>query len=272
MNSLLKFFPVLFLILSCATLSYAATVQWESISDKVSVLIEKKEFLKAEEMAKAAMKIAREDYPEGHPASIFSLQNLGFVYFVKGEYEKTKACYEQALELSLKSTLANDYVKARSHYLLGDELKRENNLKGAKHLYMSGLPYQVSAQGSSDPEVGGVYEKLGNMSMDLGEYGEAIDFYRKQVRVAEYHVGSTHFATAGAYNNLGFALSKQKKYPEAEQYFQKALLITEREVGKDSLAAAGILDNIADLKEGLGQNDKANRLRIRSDEIKNKNN
>lgn len=123
-----------------------------------------------ENLDRAGMKTAGETYLdqalELKGNSRYHLTNRGYIYYLRGEYEKAKEQLSQAVAIEQKEgedDKAELYL-AQTAEKLGDEQT------AAKY-------YQSYAENHADDAV--VLEELGNMAMEKENYSDALSYYRK---------------------------------------------------------------------------------------------
>ena len=125
--------------------------------------------------------------------------NLGLIYEERGDYEKARRCYLDALRIAPEFTLA--YAN------LGNLLVKEGQLEEARQMYQKGL--------ETNPEDAGLHNALGYLLARLGETDLARAHYREALAVAP------EFALA--HNNLGNLLKAQGKLAEAAKAYASAI-------------------------------------------------
>jgi len=135
------------------------------------------------------------------PESARVTNNLGIVYYQKGQKQKGIQLFKRAIQL--ESKYFNAYVN------LGNALRYEKKYEETKQLYEKAL--------SMRPNDAGIINNLGNVYQDQGQLKEALQYYLKAISINPYLVSSI--------NNVGLVYHKLGQHPEAKKYFQQAVNI-----------------------------------------------
>ncbi|HYI02609.1 tetratricopeptide repeat protein, partial [Hyalangium sp.] len=77
-----------------------------------------------------------------------------------------------------------------------------------------------------------------------GDYGGALEHYRRALEIDEKALGKDHPTVAIGVNNIGYALHDQGDYAGALEHLRRALAINETALGKDHLSVATNVNNI----------------------------
>ncbi len=125
--------------------------------------------------------------------------NLGLIHESRGDYEKARRCYLDALRIAPEFTLA--YAN------LGNLLVKQGQLEEARKMYQKGL--------ETNPEDAGLHNALGYLLARLGEDDLARAHYREALAVAP------EFALA--HNNFGNLLKAQGRLEEAADAYAAAI-------------------------------------------------
>jgi tetratricopeptide (TPR) repeat protein len=97
-----------------------------------------------------------------------------------------------------------------------------------------------------------LYNNIGMLYSDTGDYPQALDYFRKALTICEKTFGTNHPDTALAYNNIGGLYSKMGGYHQALKYYRKALEIYEKTVGTNHPDTALAYNNIGMLYSKMG--------------------
>lgn len=68
-------------------------------------------------------------------------------------------------------------------------------------------------------------DKIGNIFEEKGDYHQALQFYKKTLKIQEKELGSNNTVTALSYSNIGRTYFHILKYELALTYFKKAVKI-----------------------------------------------
>jgi len=187
---------------------------------------------------------AMESYLAQHPSDAYVCSKLGALYVTIGEIEQgmkllkrgltvasvdVNVLYELHYHLGIAYRQQQDLTKAKEHYQaalkldivpqlklgaynnLGNLLKDEGNLLGAKSLYETALQL--------DPNFATGYYNLGMTLKALGNFGDAIAAYQQAINFNP--------DAAETYQNLGVVLLKIGKVAESLEVFKKAIALHE---------------------------------------------
>lgn len=85
----------------------------------------------------------------------------------------------------------------------------------------------LKAYGPDDPNIGTIYNNIGLCYSYMGESQEAIENYRKAIRIDNLSYGENHEATAYIYNNIGAVYSDDEQLEKSIEEHLHALRIYE---------------------------------------------
>ena len=102
-----------------------------------------------------------------------------------------------------------------------------------------------------------LYNWIGGIYQELGEYDKALDYHEKDKAIHEKVLGTEHPSTATIYNNIASVYDYMGDYDKALEYNEKALAILEKVFGPEHPDTATTYNNIALLYNNMGNYDKA---------------
>ena len=94
-------------------------------------------------------------------------------------------------------------------------------------------------------EAGSVYNDLGLVYHDMGDFPRALEYCHKALAIREKVYGEEHPDTATSYNNLGTLYHDMGDFPRALKYHKKALAILEKLYSEEHPSTAMSHHNIA---------------------------
>ncbi|MDR2118891.1 MAG: tetratricopeptide repeat protein [Tannerellaceae bacterium] len=129
-------------------------------------------------------------------------------------------------------------------------------------LFTKLAPHIHSVIALIDPEIQTV--ELGNLCFFLGygydelaDYSQAMEWYRKALKIRERVLGASHPSTAIAYNSIAAVYDDQGNYVQALEWHLKALEIHEKVLGASHPDTATAYNNIALVYYRQGKYDQA---------------
>jgi tetratricopeptide (TPR) repeat protein len=195
-----------------------------------------------------------------NPQSFRTLNNLGRQYELKGEMEKARVLYQQAIDANpvshkeaynnlgnmcsrlgkdeesvelYKKALGIDSHYAKAHYNLGIAYEKLGRFDEAAAAYKEAI--------RCAPTLAEPYEKLGAVYERLGNEDEAVRSYKKSIE--------SNAALPAPYNSLGMFYAKRGRYEDAVTWFKKAIEIDP--------GNANIYNNLGIISAMLGKNDES---------------
>ncbi|XP_023929937.1 uncharacterized protein LOC106163909 [Lingula anatina] len=125
------------------------------------------------------------------------------------------------------------------------------------HNYIGEALYNIEAReevlGLKHPHTATSYNNIGEILQDMGEYKEALDYYKKGLEVREEVLGPKHPDTAASYSNIGVVLEHMGKYKEALDHHKKCLEIMEETLGPKHPDTASLYGNIGCVLTDMGR-------------------
>jgi tetratricopeptide (TPR) repeat protein len=151
---------------------------------------------------------------------------------------------QSALEIAKRSFGTADVKLAVSYEKLG-LLHQENADRSGAKAYLVNAHRLLTRMQPRDPQA--IFlsaRRLGQLSNELGQTEEAIDFYEQAV-AASSQLPELPFADLGALlNNIALSCRKAGRPAAAEPYYHRALEIYESQLGSDHPDVASVLNNL----------------------------
>jgi tetratricopeptide (TPR) repeat protein len=149
-----------------------------------------------------------------------------------------------------------EYINDKDEYELGTYWRALREADAEK--YSLGKYLELDGGERDEEELASVYNNIGITIADtLGDYPQALEYFRKALAVWEEALGTKHPNTASSYSNIGFIYEKMGDYPKALEYSLKALAIQEEALGTKHPNTAMSYNNIGALYNGMGDYPKA---------------
>ena len=121
------------------------------------------------------------------------------------------------------------------------------------------VTYQANSERDEKwtPDAGWLMNNLAGVYCEQGDYGKALEYFRKELNIRERVLGTEHSDTATTYNNLANVYKDQGDYEKALEYYGKALAIRERVLGSEHSDTADTYNNLANVYHEHGDYEKA---------------
>ncbi len=151
-------------------------------------------------------------------------------------------------------------------YRLGEVLLKMGQPQRAQRVYEI-LLEQETEESAKAP----IYNQLGSVKYQQGEYQKAIRFYEKALAIKQQSLPPNHPSLATSYNNIGNVYQNMGDYPKALSYYEKSLAIDQQSLPPNhpdlamSYNNIGIVyDNTGDYPKALSSYEKALAIRQQS--------
>ncbi|WP_170117715.1 tetratricopeptide repeat-containing sensor histidine kinase [Chitinophaga ginsengisoli] len=203
--------------------------------------------------------------PEGIGDAWMELGRGYDTYSEEGLTQKI-ACYERAVPLYKMA--ANPLKQAMALQILGDCYNHQGVLLPALSTLEEALTIYKEIQ---YPALQGIYDLLGNVNSQMGDYKIALKNGFLAVRTAEKQQDTT-LMLCTIYNRLGLTFYHLADYAQALTYFKKSLGVAKK--WNDTTSILTLLPNVANTLQQLGRPEEAiyilkdmqQRYKISSDE------
>jgi tetratricopeptide (TPR) repeat protein len=182
----------------------------------------------ANSWAKKCLVLARDRYDLEHPNIAFSLNSLGDLYRIRGQYDEAKTFLLQALELFRK--LSRDdhyYLQGLRGCLnnLGLLYDSQNFYDGAEPLYKQAIEVGKNISHEADKYTAVTLNNLALLYSHQGLYHKAEPLYKQALEIRTKSLTDKHPDVADRLNNLAGVYRFQGRYAKAEKLYQQAIQI-----------------------------------------------
>lgn len=203
--------------------------------------------------------LKRIDEREINSLRVQGLNNLGTIFYNKGEYDKAIELYQRCLKIS--EQIRNKRGVGVAIRNLGLVYHEKGEYDNAIELYQKGLKIfkEIGIKrmiGVANSDIGSVYDAK-------GEYDKAIEFYGRALKIFvetgnKQRLGEVNEGLGSIYHNRG-------KYNKAIGFYQKAMKIYEEIGYKRGIGIAN--HNLGKIFLEITQYDKAARYLLKSENI-----
>ena len=126
------------------------------------------------QVGRDALDVARAKLPEGHPAMLYSLNNLGTTLMEMGRYSEAETVLREAVDMARKYRGAENLDTAAFTYRLGQVLQREGHDDDAKTLLEAALAALNGVNTGANPDLPGLIQlELAQIAGDGGDVAGA---------------------------------------------------------------------------------------------------
>jgi CHAT domain-containing protein/Tfp pilus assembly protein PilF len=209
--------------------------------------------LEAREACERALRIKADRLGTDDPGYAASLYQLGFLYYVNGDYEHAKPLLDQSLSIREKSLGMDHRDVAETLIPLGGLLTDQGDHARAESLFTRAMNIRVSEFGAASPEVGECLTALATTQFRSGDFVEAESTYEQALPVLRKSLGNKHPKVATCLNNLGALLYEMGDYEASLGYFDRALEIRRQALGRNHELVASTMVNVGKDLAALGR-------------------
>ena len=194
---------------------------------------------------------------QNHPDIATSYNNIGNVYFYKGDYDRALEYYLKAVKIKESVLGGNHPDTAMSFYNIGMIYSAKGDYDKALEYYLKAVKILESVLGANHPDTAMSYNNIGNVYSVRGDYDKALEYHLKAMKIREFVFGEYHLDTAASYDNIGNVYSVRGDYDKALAYYLKAVKIKESVLGGNHPDTATSYNNIGMIYSDKGDYDKA---------------
>ena len=213
----------------------------------------------AVEWAEKAVELHEEVFGLDHIRTIASVENLGSVLCLLGEYEEAEKRYRWAIDRAeniLGPSHSQVFGIADS---IGTVLRHKGDFKGAYLMYRKAIAGLEGALGAHHPDTLRSLGNLGSLLHHQGDLGSAEPLYLETLEGRMSSLGPDHPDTVLSVNNLATLLRSQGKLDEAESLYRQALEANRRLLGSRHPNTLMTIDNLGGVLYSKGDLDASER-------------
>ncbi|MBU0763597.1 MAG: tetratricopeptide repeat protein, partial [Bacteroidetes bacterium] len=156
---------------------------------------------------------------DNKPAITGILNNIGEIYFEKGDFEKALNYFKQSLDLN--EELGNSKDVAASLNNIGVAYHSSGDYNEAIKSYEKSI--DLSEQLGNKKEVSISLNNIGNVNYDWSKFNQALEYYHKSLKIKEeidYKKG-----IAMTYHNIANVHRALKEYEQAIEYYNQSIVL-----------------------------------------------
>jgi tetratricopeptide (TPR) repeat protein len=212
---------------------------------------------KAKEYYILDLEISLKLLPKNDPNVGMSYNNIGKVYFHKGEYNKAIEYYNKSLNI-LKISLPYDHSDfARTYNSIGLVYYDNGEYDKALEYFNKSLNIQKVTLPNYHPDIARTYNNKGEVYFNKGEYEKALEYYNKSLNIRKISLHDNHPHLASSFNNIGLVYDNKGEYEKAIEYYNRSLNIRNVSLPENHPDLALSYNNLGGVYFNKGDNDKA---------------
>jgi tetratricopeptide (TPR) repeat protein len=227
------------------------------------------EFQAAETLYQQAMELIEPKLGTGHRNYILCKASLVQLYFSMRRFPEAEKINREMIDTLSSREVDNRYFLGIFYFNLGISYHFQEKYEEAGNYFEKSLAERENLLDEKHPEMIGLLLSLNSNYLKRGEYAKAEQGLLKVIRLYEEMGMDKLENMAVARNNLASTYKKQERYAEAEPYARQALDFFQEQM-PDTQNCVRNLINYAEILNGLGRTDEAEKYRARSDELKAK--
>ena len=209
-------------------------------------------------LLESSLQIRHRSFGPVHPKVADSLQDLGDLFYSRGDYGAAESHYREALAMRRGEGARLDVADSLTG--LAHVLNVRGERDEAEPLYREALAIRREILGDRHSNVADSLTSLASILWSDGDYGAAESLFREAVAVYRGSLGDEHPKTALALSNLALAWTNRGDYGAAESLYREALAIRRRRFGDDHPEVANSLTKLAALLQYTGELGEAEAL------------
>ena len=210
------------------------------------------------------------DTQRGRTLHADSLYELGYLYLLTGDYEKSQDYLDQAKVLRGESVGETHPDFAKSLYGLAELSAALGDQEIALSLHERALEIRRSTLGERHPNYAKSLHRLGATYAELGRMDEARPLFEAALAIRRDVLDKSHPDIADSLATAGLLFCITGRLAEAEPLLQEALKIYKAIFGENHLAVADAMNNLGYLYWRIGKFDLAEPLFQKALEITRK--
>jgi tetratricopeptide (TPR) repeat protein len=195
-----------------------------------------------------------------------TVNNLGALKYMMGDWKSAVAYYEQSLDMHLIVHGREHSDTAGSYHNLATALKHSGDLRRALEMERTALAIRSHVVGQDHPDTAASHYSLAHLLSELGELDGSLEQYQQALSIQESVYGALHSVTASTHNNMGAVLYQKGDFAKAVDRYRMGLKILQGSLPSDDpngstfqqfLDVSMTLNNVGQALQQLGDWDDA---------------
>src|SRR5262245_13965982 len=201
---------------------------------------------RALERARQAVAIKERLLPPGDASLAKSLNNLGRILILRGEYQAAKPICERGLSVAESALGPENPRVAENLSTLGELLYSTGDYAESGQLYERAISILKKQLGPDDPKVARALWDWSATLLARGDSAGAKAALERALVIQQKSLRPDHPEVAETLNMMGNVLWADDDRAEANRFYERGAAVAERALGADSPRMATILWNLAD--------------------------
>ncbi|MBN1790395.1 MAG: CHAT domain-containing protein [Bacteroidales bacterium] len=198
-----------------------------SYSLKARIAVSYPDFPVAIECMQKALNLSRLYYGDDHIKTASAYGDLGIVYNLAGQYEKTIYHCLKASEIIRQQYGEEHPLIAAGYNTIGNVYLDMGKLDSAQIIHEKALAIRLKKLGKDHLNTAASYSNLGVVAYEKADYQKALSYEQSVYAIRKKVYGENHPLTAQCYNNFGAIYEVTGIYEKALANHLKALSIRE---------------------------------------------
>ncbi len=203
-------------------------------------------------LAEKALRIRRAALGDDHPDTAASMNSLGNIRYMRGDYPGALKTYAATLKIRESILPPGHQDVATSLNNLALAQYRTGNNREARLNYEKALLIREKIFGPRHMKLNSTVMNIGMLYQNEGDDEKALHYYRRALEIVEENHGPNHPAAAAVLRNIQHLYSSAGRHQEALVYCERGLAVLEATVGLDHPDAINLRVDLATITWHLG--------------------
>lgn len=179
----------------------------------------------AQENAKLAVNIRRDNLAADDPKLGKALLELGAIFDIRGQDRASETCFEEAVSILERSDIPILAAEANDH--LSRIFSQTGRYPEALRGYQRAMDLAIPNLGPRHPYIGGLHLRMGVVYDNQDLFNAALPYYEKALDIWLEAYGENHSSVSRALSNIGTNLAAQGDFEKAEATVRRSLRINQ---------------------------------------------
>ncbi len=186
------------------------------------------------------------------------LNGLGILSYRRGQNGKAEKYFNQVLQMVETSAIQFDTARVLNN--LASVYLAQRKLKLAEETFNRALQRKEATAGPTHPDLSVTLNGLGTVNAEMGRYGEAVDHYRRALKILESSAPDFAPNIARILHELSVTYKRSGQKEEAQATLEQSAALARANLEK-APDMATIVDDYAALLKNQGKTKEADELR-----------